>query len=341
MRQKPKEGEEPKEYSKTSYRNIRAGIQRYLTSPPINRIIDLRTDKKFQAANQVYEGKIKQMKREGKDRTLHKVPIDDQDMSKLYSSGTLSNNNPNSLQNKVFVELAIHFGRRGREGWRELSKSSFEIKKDSSSREYVSLAYQEFDKNHAQDQEKMQVMFENKTSELCPVKSFKLYMSKLHKDCNAFLQRPSANYKKTGIWYINAPLGKHTIASLMKKISLEAETSTIYTNHCLKATAANTLKTAGFATKDIMMVTGHSNAATLDSYTLGPNLKRRAEMSKTLATFGKAPAPSTVTSSSEMLAESAVASIGSFTIHTADDTFQQLVKPIEHQNTIATTINTE
>ena len=35
VRQKPKtDQDEPKEYSKTSYCDIRAGIQRFLTSPP-------------------------------------------------------------------------------------------------------------------------------------------------------------------------------------------------------------------------------------------------------------------------------------------------------------------
>ena len=67
VRQKPKNAEgQGKDYSRSAYRNMRSGLQRYLVSPPINRRIDLRTDNVFRGANQVYEGRIKQLKKEGK-----------------------------------------------------------------------------------------------------------------------------------------------------------------------------------------------------------------------------------------------------------------------------------
>ena len=44
----------------------------------------------------------------------------------MYSSGVLGNDNPISLQNKVFFELCLHFGRRGKEGLHALKKNSFE-----------------------------------------------------------------------------------------------------------------------------------------------------------------------------------------------------------------------
>ena len=89
---------------------------------------------------------LKKLKRDGLDSTNHKPAISEEDMAKFYSSGTLSNANPVALQYKVFLEIGLHFGRRGVEGWRALKKNSFVRKVDGEGRQYVSLAFQEFDK---------------------------------------------------------------------------------------------------------------------------------------------------------------------------------------------------
>ena len=48
----------------------------------------------------------------------------------MYSTKVLSNHDPESLLYKVFFEVGLHFGRRGREGWRNLRKDSFVFKRD-------------------------------------------------------------------------------------------------------------------------------------------------------------------------------------------------------------------
>jgi hypothetical protein len=266
---------------------MRAGLNRYLISPPYNRQINIITDKSFQAANQVYEGKIKEMKKNGKVKTQHKPAIDQTDMMKFYTSGVLANNNPKSLQRKVFFEVSLHFGRRGREGWRCMTRNSFSIKKDPQGLEYVTMAYEEHDKNHQDDEEKFQCMFARPDDDLCPVYSFKLLLSKLNPNCEALLQRPLQNYQERDIWYSNAPLGVNTIANLMKEISKESGSSVTYTNHSIKASTATILKRAGFESMDIMAVTGHRNVASLGSYAKGPTIQDRAKMSQELASFGK------------------------------------------------------
>ena len=57
-------------------------------------MIDLCKDWVFLMANPVYDDKHTQMKREGKDLTRHKVPVDSDDMSHLYTSGALCCENP-------------------------------------------------------------------------------------------------------------------------------------------------------------------------------------------------------------------------------------------------------
>ena len=63
------------------------------------------------------------------------------DIEKMYHSGVLSNNDPRSLQNKVFFELCLHFGRRGREGLHKLRQDSFQFIVDDANAdiEFVTL----------------------------------------------------------------------------------------------------------------------------------------------------------------------------------------------------------
>jgi hypothetical protein len=275
-------------YSRSGYRNLRSGLQRHLVSAPYNRKIDLRGDRKFQSANQVYDGKLKELKSEGRDITVHKKAISEMDMKQMYESAVFSTQNPIGLQRKVFFEVSLHFGRRGREGWRGLKKNSFVIAQNTDGLRYVTLCYNELDKNHQNAEEKDQYMFQLPGDKNCPVASFEKYLSKLNPKCEAFLQRPDAKFRNRDTWYVNAPLGVHTISNMMKAISEEAGTSHIYTNHCIKATTGTVLKKAGFATQDIMCVTGHKNVASLNSYVAKPDTNERAVMSNALAIFGKA-----------------------------------------------------
>jgi hypothetical protein len=287
VRQKPGMGETTgKEYSRSAYRNMRAGLQRYLVSPPISLDINLMSDTEFRSANQVFDGKIVGLKKSGKDQTQHKAAIEREDMEKFYASGVLSNDNPVSLQRKIFLEIALHFGRRGREGWRSLTVDSFKVCKDSTGREYVTLNFQEFDKNHPGSEEKQQYMFSMPESNRCPVASFKMYCSKLNPNCSAFLQRPLQNYQGREVWYSNAPLGVNSIGKMLVEISRDSGASRLYTNHCIKASTATILKQAGYQPQDIMAVTGHRNVASLNSYAKGPSMSDRANMSLELAKFG-------------------------------------------------------
>jgi hypothetical protein len=286
VRQKCTEGV-GKEYSKSGFRNLRAGLQRHLVNPPYNVQIDLRNDRCFQSANQVFEGKLKLLKKSGLDQSVHKPPIECDDMRKFYESGVLSNSDPVSLQRKVFVEIGLHCGRRGREGWREPQRDSFEKRKDSQGREYITLKFHEFDKNHRNDECKDQRMYARPGDPLCPVISYDLYVSKLNPKCNAFLQRPDPRYEHRDTWYQNAPLGVHTIGNIMKTISAQAGASKTYTNHSLKASTATVLKRAGINTQDIMCITGHKNVASILSYADGPDAEDRARMSDILGCFGK------------------------------------------------------
>ena len=100
-------------------------------------------DSEFLSANKMFEAKCRLYTKEMNPKPTHKSSIAAGDMLKLrgyFSEGLDSNNSwpdPERLLQFVWFSLCFHFGRRGREGWRELSKQSFGIKTDDSGARYV------------------------------------------------------------------------------------------------------------------------------------------------------------------------------------------------------------
>jgi hypothetical protein len=278
-------------YSNQSMNSIRSAIHRHLTSPPHNLPINIMGGPRFQSANQVLEGQRKILRVEGLDIRDHHDPIAPEDVCRMYTSGCLSTLKPESLLYKSFFELVLHFGRRGREGLRLLDKTSLKFDKSACGKECVTLAYRELEKNHTglkpKETERQQMMFATGGPN-CPVASLKLYISKLHPECNALFQRPRPKGKwaltdKT--WYVQAPVGKNYLGNFMKQISKNAALSKPYTNHCIRATCVTVLAESGVHPNDICAVTGHANVTSLQHYSRGPSVSQRAEYSGILANY--------------------------------------------------------
>ena len=77
-------------------------------------------------------GRIRKTRAAGLDKTQHKKAIPSGDVERMYSTKVLSNHDPESLLYEVFFKVGLHFGRRGREDWRNLRKDSFVFKRDDS-----------------------------------------------------------------------------------------------------------------------------------------------------------------------------------------------------------------
>lgn len=54
--------------------------------------------------------------RDGKDVTVHMKAISEGHIQKLYTGGVFALEDPVSLQNKVFCDIVLNFGRCGQEG---------------------------------------------------------------------------------------------------------------------------------------------------------------------------------------------------------------------------------
>ena len=86
-----KEGEN---YSRATLLSIRNGIERYLNTPPHSLGIRFTHDPRFVLSNQMLDAKIKQLKQEGMQNTMHKPAIEKEDLAKLKTSEVFSLTKP-------------------------------------------------------------------------------------------------------------------------------------------------------------------------------------------------------------------------------------------------------
>ena len=145
-------------YTKASLVGIRFGPQRFFSSHKI----DIIKDPEFSEASTVYQAEISELKRERKAHTQHKPAINKHDIKKLHESGLFNLTQPETLQNKVFLEIMLFFCRRGRQNLRELKKEDFSICTDSSGVRFVCKVEDELTKNRRENNEAQEsrTMFE-------------------------------------------------------------------------------------------------------------------------------------------------------------------------------------
>ena len=70
---------------------------------------------------------------------------------------------------------------------------------------------------------------------------------------------------------------------MMKEISQEAELSTVYTNHCVRATAITLWSQSGLENRQIMAISGHRNESSLRSYNSRPSVDQLRQCSDILS----------------------------------------------------------
>lgn len=220
---------------------------------------------------------IAALKRSGRQNVSHKPPIESEDLSKLKSSDAFSLSTPFSLLQNVWFHIVLYFCRRGREGQRELTSSSFKFNKDASGRNFATMAHDEVTKNHqggineAPSTEKYARMYETEHIN-DGYRALNFYVSKLNPSCTAFFQYPKKNVcPDDAVWYDAKPLGVKKLDTMMKSISKEAGLSQIYTNHSVKATAITLWSNAGVPNRHIMAISGHRNEQSLAHYNTMPS----------------------------------------------------------------------
>ncbi|XP_071503783.1 uncharacterized protein KIAA1958 homolog [Diadema antillarum] len=266
-------------YTKKSMQSIKYGISKHF----ISRGVDTTCSESFPESQQCFKAMMKKLKQEGKGCVKHKNPISREDMKKIAESGQLDIDTPLGLQNKVFMDVMVYFGQRGRESLRDMKPDDYVFNTDELGNRYFERR-DTFTKSRRENENEEfgGRMYELKGSRKCPVNSLVKYKELLNPSCTAFWQRPKSKPTEVGPWYDNAPLGINTIGSKMNKIAVGAGWITKYTNHSLRATTVTSLNDAGFESRDIMTVTGHKAESSLKHYAKTSALRKR-EMSANIA----------------------------------------------------------
>ena len=218
----------------------------------------------------MFEVVCKSYYKRGNPKPQHKNPIEAGDMEKLNSYFSIDC--PDKLQEFVWFNVCYYLGRRGREGWRELTKNSLEFKHDDQNNEYVTIKHTEQTKNNQggskqkhQDYTDVR-MYGLPGSSMDPISPLKLMLNKLHPDCEALFQTPLTKFSEAAeCWYKNEPLGKNSIAQLMPKISKKAGLSQVNTAHCVRASTITRLHQARVDAKQICAITKHKNEQSFTS----------------------------------------------------------------------------
>ena len=271
-------------FSKSSYICFRAAIQRHLSAAPWNVPYLIINDLAFKNSNEVLEGIFKKLSREGKDRVKHHQPIEGAELEKLRTTGTIGTNNPLALLRFVWLNIALHFARRGREGYRYMTKTTFIVGVDGEGRRFIEHTFCEKTKNHqgvrANDSYRPQGrLYEVEGDDFCPVRAFELYLSLLNVDLDCLWQKPNPRFLDSGNWYIKLPMGHNTLGKMMSSMCKDAQLTNTYTNHCTRVTTSVILNDQGFNETDIVKVTGHKSTSSLKSYNNRATTSQKRQMS--------------------------------------------------------------
>ena len=204
---------------------------------------------------------IKTHRKNGQDKAKHHPHVTEADLKLLRESTALSPDNPLGLVSKVWFDLQLCLARRGREGTREQTASSFSIKVDEAGEEYVSLSFNPETKNHKQpnNQNKENLrgaMYAEPGNPRCPVLCFKKYLARCPPGVTAFYLHPLKD-PQPHLWYSKQPMGKNYLGEMLPRLSKATGLATRYTNHSLRSTAVRRLTEAELESRQIMSVTGH------------------------------------------------------------------------------------
>ena len=101
----------------------------------------------------------------------------------------------------------------------------------------------------------------------CPVQFLKMLIQALNPAEEALFQRPKRKFcAKDKTWFGRAPVGVNSLGNMMKEISIAANLSQVYRNHCIRATSVTSLDRAGVPVHRIMQVSGHRNEGSVKVY---------------------------------------------------------------------------
>lgn len=248
------------DYKATTMRTLRQNLRRCIKE---SHKYDILEDIEFDTSNTIFKNKMKSLKAHGKGTTEHHPDISESDLKKIVAH--LSIDDPGELQLLAWFYIQLYFCRRGLENLADLQKDHYEIK-IINGRSCITQKTDELTKNHREnDVHRVSgAIVVQQNHDKCPVQVLEKYLSKLSKDSPYLWQLPVKFLIDNTTWY-NRKSGVRTIKNFMKTISQKCQLSTMYTNHCVRATTC-TLLGEIYSDINVQSVSGHKSLSGLSQY---------------------------------------------------------------------------
>lgn len=288
-------------YNKQSLTAIRAALDRYLRSPPINKPFSIVGDSQFTEANKTLNNFLKTLHKKGDIApTVHKQPLTKEHVDKLYAAGELvefDSVNPGKLQQTAWFFISLFLGKRGRENQHMMKKNMLVLRQSANGESFLEISRERgavlATKNHQgglddKDDESNGKIFEISGSKRCPVKVITEYLSHLSPQSSNLFQKPrnpckSFNPASDSVWYCSSPLGHNTIENMLRGMTTRAGIQPHLTNHSIRATTVTVLSAANYESRHIKAITGHRSEASIESYSDRPTFQQFKAMSNAIA----------------------------------------------------------
>ena len=255
-------------YLKSSYLCAGSAIQRHFTN--LKRSFNLRSDVSFKRSNEILDAVLKNNKATGSCKHVqHKDVLSEEDKTRLssYFADVLVTDDTYKLQSFCWFIIARHFGLRGSEVFVQLRNNDVEFKRSESGEEFAVLRTDFLTKNSKGGINSKEFQTCGMIKDTTQVEAMTRLMSMLHKSQDRLFQRVLTGvWPTTGPWFCNAPLGHNPLSQMMPLLSVRANLSTRYTDHCVRARVVTDLKEVGYSNHEVCAIKGHQHQGSLAHY---------------------------------------------------------------------------
>ena len=118
------------------------------------------------------KGQQRIFRKEGNDKTFSKRWVSKPDLNKMYEFVCENLDDPETLQQKVYLDLTFYTGRRGREGLHDLKIDSYQVKFNEEGCKYIEMTHNETKKKKQGDESASKMQNSEKTLFLKSVITF-------------------------------------------------------------------------------------------------------------------------------------------------------------------------
>ena len=231
------------------------------------------------------------LKKEGKGKKPHAAEaLDGHEICKLWATGALGEDSPESLQNTVWYLLTLHMGMRGRDEHYKLKYGDFQEKTTTDGSSYIEFSERDTKTRTGESCDsrpfKPKMWSTPNNPRRCPVHIFKKYLSMRP----AEMCKPDApfylavNYQpaQDQPWYKRQRMGKNKLGQIMKMLATQGELQGKKTNHSIWKTMITTLAKHDVPDTQIVQLSGHRNLQSLNAYKKA-SLQQQKDMSHLLS----------------------------------------------------------